>query len=283
MSHFLSFDITRDRAKKTFTMNQASYVHDLVEQHGLENARTVYTPCDDEFKNLSKNTDPLLTTHHPYCSLVGALLWLSNGTRPDITFAVNRLSSFMSNPTDIHWQAAQRVLIYVRDTADFSITLGGEDLELSGHSDSDWAKQREDRRSTTGFVFSLGAYPVSWKSRRQPTIALSSTEAEYMALTDASREAIWWRSLLKEITAMDASKSTVIHYDNKGAGELALNPCHHSRSKHIDVKHHFIRECITNSLISLKQVPTLSMLADILTKPLKKIKHLANVRKLFTA
>lgn len=105
-------------------MNQAGYVHDVVEQHGQENARTVYTPCDDTFKDLNKNIDPLLTTSHPYCSLIGALLWLSNGTRPDITFAVNRLSSSMSNPTVTHWKAAQRVLVYVRDTADFSITLG---------------------------------------------------------------------------------------------------------------------------------------------------------------
>lgn len=283
VSNFLSFDISRDRKMKTFTLNQAGYVHDLVEQHCLENARPVYTPCDDEFRNLRKNEDLSHTTHHPYCSLVGALLWLSNGTRPDITFAVNRLSSFMSSPTDVHWKGAQRVLIYVRDTADYSITVGGNNLVLSGHSDSDWAEQREDRRSTTGFVFCLGPNPVSWKSRRQPTIALSSTEAKYMALTDASREAIWWRSLLQEIATVDLTSSTIIHYDNKGAGELALNPCHHARSKHIDVKHHFIRECIANSIVRLVQVPTLSMIADILTKPLKKIKHIANVRKLFAA
>lgn len=112
VSHFLSFDISRDRREKTYTMNQASYIHDLVKQHQLEEARSVPTPCDDQFKDLKKNDDPLLTTSHPYGSLIGALLWLSNGTRPDITYAVNRLSSFMSNPTDIHWKAAQRVLIY---------------------------------------------------------------------------------------------------------------------------------------------------------------------------
>lgn len=280
VSHFLSFDISRNRLKRTFTMNQASYIHDVVEQHHLEDARSVPTPCDDQFKDLKKNINPLLTTKHPYCSLIGALLWLSNGTRPDITYAVNRRSSFMSNPTDVHWKAAQRVLIYARDTSSLSITLGGHDLTLSGHSDSDWAEQREDRRSTTGFLFCLGSSPVSWKSRRQPTIALSSTEAEYMALTDASREAIWWQSVLKELISLDSTTPTVIHYDNKGAGELALNPCHHSRSKHIDVKHHYIRGCISMSTISLFQVPTLSMLADILTKPLKRVKHQDNVKKL---
>lgn len=283
MSHFLSFDITRNRKTKTFTMNQASYVHDLVEQHHLEDARRVYTPCDDHFKYLTKNVDPTKTTNHPYCSLIGALLWLSNGTRPDITFAVNRLSSFMTSPTDEHWREAQSVLVYARDTADYLITLGGSDLKLTGHSDSDWAEQREDRRSTTGFVFCLGPSPVSWRSKRQPTIALSSTEAEYMALTDASREAIWWRSILNELTTVDLSIPTVLHYGNKGAGELALNPCHHSRSKHIDVKHHFIRECISSSIIKLQQVPTLSMIADMLTKPLKKPRHIANVKMMFKA
>lgn len=165
VSQFLSFDITRNRETKSFSMNQASYVNDLVETHHLENARHVSTPCDSQFKDLQKNDDPSLQTDHPYFPLIGALLWLSNGTRPDITFAVNRLSSFMSSPTDVHWRAAQRVLVYARDTAKYSITLGGNDLTLSGHSDSDWAEQREDRQSTTGFIFCLGNSPVSWKSR----------------------------------------------------------------------------------------------------------------------
>lgn len=281
VSHFLSFDINRDRSTKTFTMNQSSYIHDLVETYHLEEARQVFTPCDGLFKDLCKNSDSTLTTSKPYCSLVGALLWISNGTRPDITFAVNRLSSFMSNPTDTHWKAAIRVLVYLRDTSHYSITVGGDDLTLSGHSDSDWAECREDRRSTTGFIFSLGKSPVSWKSRRQPTIALSSTEAEYMALTDTSREAIWWRSIMQELYPSSSSSPTIISYDNKGAGDLAKNPCHHSRSKHIDVKHHFIRECISNCVIKLNQVPTSSMLADILTKPLHRLKHAANVKMLF--
>lgn len=144
VSHFLSFDITRNRVDKTFTMNQAGYVHKLVKQYHLEDARPVHTPCDDHFKFLQKNVDQSKNTNHPYCSLIGALLWLSNGTRPDITFAVNCLSALMTNPTDEHWRAAQRVLIYARDTSDYSITLGGKDLTLSGHSDSDWAEQRED-------------------------------------------------------------------------------------------------------------------------------------------
>lgn len=215
--------------------------------------------------------------------MIGALLWLSNATRPDITFAVNCLSSSMTNPTDEHWKAAQRVLIYARDTSDYSITLGGADLTVTGHLDSDWAEQREDRRSTTGFMFCLRSSPVSWKSKQQPTIALWSTKAEYMALTDTSCEAIWWRTILNKLSSIDLLLSPAVHYNNKGAGELAMNPCHHSWSKHIDVKHHFIRECISSLIVSLKQVPTLAMITGILTKPLKKIKHIANVKMIFQA
>lgn len=283
VSHFLSFDITQNCDRKTFTMNQSSYVRDLVEIHNSGNTRPVSTPCDNHFQDLKKNNDPLLNTSHPYCSSVGALLWLSNGTRPDITFTLNCLSSFMNNPTDIHWKAAIRVLTYVRDTPEYSITLGGNDLTLTGHSDSDWAEQREDRRSTTGFVFCLRESPVSWKSRRQPTIALSSVEDERMALTDSAREAIWWRNIMHELCSIDLHSLTIIDYDNKGAGELALDPCHQSRSTHIDVKHHFICECISNALVKLNRVPTLSTIADILTKPLKVVKHMSNVKLLFQA
>lgn len=128
VSSFLSFDINRDRKNRKFSMNQASYVFNLVENYHLENSQSVRTPCDEHFKDLKKNDNAKLVTHHPYCSLIGALLWFSNSTRPDITFAVNQLSAFMSSPTDNHWKAAIRVLIYARDTADYSIILGGTDL-----------------------------------------------------------------------------------------------------------------------------------------------------------
>lgn len=281
--HFLSFNINRNRKSKTFTINQASYIHDQVELYHLEDVRSVSTPCEDHFKDLCRNKDQNQITSHPYCLLIGALLWISNGTRPDITYAVNWLSAFMTSPTDVHWKAAQRVLVYLRDTSHYSINLGGLDLTLSGHSDSNWAEQREDRRSTTGFIFCLGKSPVSLKSRFQPTIALSSTGAEYMSLTVSASEAIWWRSILTELDSIDLSLSTVIHYDNKGARELAMNPCHHSQSKHIDMKHNFIRECVSNSTIFLFQVLTLSMLADVLTKPLERIKHQENIKTLFQA
>lgn len=185
VSQCLSFDITRDHESRTLTMKQSSYINDLIKQYKLENACSVSTPCDDSSKELCKNDHPKQTTSHSYCSLIGVLLWLYNGTRPDITFAVNRLSSFI-NPTETHWKSARCVLIYERDTTHHLITLGGNYLTLSGHSDSDWAEQQEDHLSTTGIIFRVGCSLVSWKSLRQPTIALSSTEAKYMATTDTS-------------------------------------------------------------------------------------------------
>lgn len=133
VSHLTSFDITRNREGKSYAMNQATYVHNLVEIHNLEGALRVSTPCDNHFKDLSKNDDPLLTTDYPYCSIIGASLWVPNGIAIDITFAVNLLTLFMNNPTDIHWRAAQQILIYPKDTSKYSIILGGDDLTISGH------------------------------------------------------------------------------------------------------------------------------------------------------
>lgn len=189
LSEFLLFNITRDRASRTFTISQASYIAALLNDFGLTEARSRTTPCNNRFKHLVKNDDPLMTTSKPYLRLLGCLQWLSVSTRPDISFAVNRLSQFNQHPTYLHWNAAIDVLLYLKHFPDLRIILGGSDITLSGHSDSDWAESLDDWRSTTGFLFNLGTHLVSWQSIRQPTVALSSTEAEYMALTDASRNA----------------------------------------------------------------------------------------------
>lgn len=278
VNEFLSFDVNRDRSTRTFTLCQKSYVLGLIQDFGLQDSTPRKTPCNDHFQHLVKNTDIALKTRHPYLKLLGCLQWLSVSTRPDVSFAVNRLSQFNQFPTDEHWKAACDVLLYLKHFPDLTITLGGPDLTLTGHSNSDWAENLDDRRSTTGILFQLGPHIVSWQSRRQPTIALSSTEAEYMALTDASRDAIWWRALLKEFGYHE--DITLLSYDNKGSGDLARNPCHHKRSKHIDVKHQFVQECVQDGVIHLHQVPTSEMLADLLTKPLKHVKHVQNLEKL---
>lgn len=158
---------------------------------------------------------------------------------------------------------------YLKGTADLALLYRkGEDDDLFGFTDADWAADTYDRKSTTGFVFFLGSTPITWNSRKQPTVALSSTESEYMAVTEGAKEAIWLRRLLGEIQIQDMQQPTTIHGDNQGSLNLAHNPVYHGRTKHIEVRHHFIREKILSGEVNLEYVPTTEQLADILTKAL---------------
>jgi hypothetical protein len=143
---------------------------------------------------------------------------------------------------------------------------------LKGYCDADWGGDLDTRRSTTGYMFFIGDGAISWNSKRQPTVALSTTEAEYMATTQAAKEAMWLRQLMSDIGCVQA-KATTIMSDNQGSIALAKNPKHHSRTKHIDVQHHFIREKVETELIELKYCPTQDMVADVLTKALAKDRH----------
>jgi hypothetical protein len=158
------------------------------------------------------------------------------------------------------------------------ITYKATSAELLGFCDSDYANDLDTRRSTTGYIFSLSGGAISWKSRRQPTVALSSTEAEYMAAADACKEALWLRRLLNEVQTgsginSDFNKPQTIHIDNNSALDLAKNPKHHDRTKHIDIRYHFIREVIENGQVALQYIPTRENVADIFTKPLPREPH----------
>jgi hypothetical protein len=149
--------------------------------------------------------------------------------------------------------------------------------EIVGYSDADWGGDHQDRKSTTGYVLLLHGSPVSWSSRKQPTVALSSTEAEYMASTQATKEVIWLRRFLNDL-GYSQEEPTLINEDNKGSIELAKNPVHHKRTKHIDIQHHFIREKVESGEIVLRHIPTGEMIADAMTKPIPKVK-LEQVRR----
>ena len=206
----------------------------------------------------------------PYRQAVGALNYLAVCTRPDIAYAVSSVSRFLNNPGPAHWTAVKHIFRYLKRTQDhglkFSKPTSGDIILGPNYSDSDWAGDLETRRSTTGYIFHLSGAPITWRSRRQPTVVLSSTEAEYMALSEASQEALWLRSLLHDIGF--TQDSTIILGDNKGSLKLATNPVFHKRTKHIDIRHHFIRESVENGTIQIKWVPTEKMVADLLTKPL---------------
>lgn len=173
----------------------------------------------------------------------------------------------------MHWIAAKRVLKYLKTTADYSIRFDGKRKgELIGFADASWASEVDSRLSTTGYVFFLNGSVVSWKSKRQLTVATSSTEAEYMALYSATQMVIWLRQLLGDLGHAPCMETT-IYEDNQGCIALARNPVFHSRTKHIDIKFHFLREKIEKGVMKLKYKPTNEMIADGFTKELGRTKH----------
>jgi hypothetical protein len=210
----------------------------------------------------------------PYLRAIGSIMYAMLGTRPDIAYAVGVLSQYGSNPGPEHWAALKRVIRYLKGTAHFALQYGGAEngLELVGWTDSDWASDLDTRRSIAGFTLDLNGGSISWSSKKQPTVALSTVEAEYMATTQATREAIWLRSLLTDLGSPPTA-ATIVHADNQGSISLARNPVNHARTKHIDIRYHFIRERIESGEIDLRYVSTADQVADILTKALPKDKH----------
>lgn len=205
----------------------------------------------------------------PYRSVVGSLSWVAITCRPDIAYAVTSLAKVQANPAKTHWTAAKGVLRYLAGTKDFGITYRGGGSALLTHADADWAGDRDERRSTTGYCVSVAGGLISWCSKLQPTISLSSTEAEYMAVGEAARESIYLRRLYGEIAQSSQPPLPIqLRNDNKGAIEISKNPTNHNRTKHIDIRHHFIRERIKEKEITITYISTKEMIADLLTKPI---------------
>jgi transposase InsO family protein len=289
--YVLGIQIDRNRAARTLTISQCEYVHNVLERFGMTDCKPVVTPLESSVK-LTKVDCPVpgaptdAAFIRLYQSAVGAIMYVMLGTRPDIAFAVASLSQFSSNPSQTQWTAVKHVLRYLKGTSDYKLTYGeattslkNRTLHFHGFCDSDWGADIDDRRSMTGYVFMLGGGAVSWQSKKQPTVALSSVEAEYMAATQATREAMWWRTLLHEL-GIQSYPTTVIHSDSQGSIALSKNPEHHARSKHIDIRHHFVREQVAAGTVALQYVPTEEMLADVLTKPLSRDKHTKLVRNM---
>jgi len=217
--------------------------------------------------------------------MVGALNYASISTRPDISFAVGVLSRYLQNPGSAHITACKRVFRYLKGTPEMGIILGkaraeslSSGIQLTVFSDSDWAGNHDDRRSITGYITFLNGSIISWSSKRQGTVALSSCEAEYYAISSAITETQWIRQFLRELLSYDRQLSqsnidTLSQVDNQSAIAISINDVHHTRSKHIDIRHHFIRDAIISGKVCMEYVPTEDQLADILTKGLGRIRH----------
>lgn len=264
MKYFLGMQVKQSPGK--IFLSQEKYAEDMLKKFNMSDCKPMATPMATNVK-LSKNDGKEKVDASLYRSLVGSLIYLTN-TRPDIVHSVSIISRFMSDPSKDHLAATKRILRYIKGTKSHGIMYESEnDCRLTGYTDSDWAGSIDDRRSTSGYVFQLGSKSISWSSKKQATVALSSSEAEYIASTSAACEAVWLRRILKDLQ-QDAEDPTTIYCDNMSAIAMTKNPVFHSRTKHIEIRHHFIRELVEKQEIVLQFCKTGEQLADIFTKAL---------------
>jgi hypothetical protein len=269
----LGLEVTRDRQRKSIRIAQSGFMDELLVEYGLTDARPASTPSGSPESLEPVSAKDKLANVERYQRVVGQLLYLMRGSRPDICFTVTRLSRYVAKPAERHWKCAMQVLRYLKGTRNFGTMYSGLDAtqRLEGYVDSDYAGDRTDRKSTYGSVFMLLGGPVAWMSKKQASVSTSTTEAEYVALCQGSKEAMWFRRLLQETGFPQFLGDTLevqMYSDNQSCIALAENPEGHSRSKHIDVQYHYSRQLIEYRKIKLDYCPTEDMLADVLTKPL---------------
>src|SRR5882724_8495631 len=210
---------------------------------------------------------------HQYQSAVGALMYAMLGTHPDLAYTVGILSQHTATPGKAHVHALNHAFRYLQATAHDTLHFDGNELgKLTGHVDADWAANVNDCHSISGYVFTMSGCAISWSSKKQGSVALSSTEAEYIAGTHAAKEAIWLRTLLSEFGELQEAPTTLL-IDNQSAIAIVKNPAYHARTKHIAVRHHFLWEKYASGELSLEYIPTGEQVADVLTKGLAHEKH----------
>ena len=258
----------------TIEVDQSKYLSKILVKFGMEQSKPRSTPCEMKPSAFSDTEpeDPKMK----YREVIGSLIYAMICTRPDLSWVVTKLSQHLEKPTNADWVMVKHVLRYIKGTLNKKLTYrkSSEGLKLMGFSDSDWAGSTTDRRSTTGYYFSLNSNspPVSWKSKKQSTVALSSCEAEYMALSACAQESQFLKMLLSGFIPTDPRKPVVIKGDNQGAIALVKNNIVKARSKHIDIRFHYIRDCYKNGQIDVVYIPTEHNVADVMTKPVAKQK-----------
>ena len=285
---FLGMKIIRQPQHQKIILSQVQYIDTILQRFGFQNAYTVSTPMDSGVQLVNQESErPQVPADEAlYRSILGSIMYLMLCTRPDLAYPVGALSKFSSHPTEMHMNAAKRLLRYISKTKNHGLHFGPFDYNTSPtpfvFSDADWTGDKSTRRSTGAYVCTSstnqanGAHTaISLSSKQQSSVALSSTEAEYMALTQACKEALWVKRFMAEIEDMSGQKKekpVTIFADNQGSMALAKNPEFHSRTKHISIQKHFIREKVEQEAVRLEYLPTGDMMADLLTKALPREK-----------
>jgi histone deacetylase 1/2 len=268
LHYFLGVEVVRDSGG--MSLSQGRYAMDLLHRANMDKSKAVSTPMSVQDK-LAADQGTLLTDDaaFQYRSVVGGLQYLTL-TRPDISFAVNKVCQYLAKPTTVHWEAVKRILRYVKGTIHTGLQIRRSSSSLlSVFTDADWAGSTDDRRSTGGFALFFGPTLISWSARKQPTVSRSSTEAEYKALANGTAEAMWIQSLLRELH-VPQPRPPVLWCDNLGATYLTANPVFHARTKHIEVDFHFVREKVAQGALDVRFVSSADQVADAFTKPSTK-------------
>ncbi|XP_074574593.1 secreted RxLR effector protein 161-like [Curcuma longa] len=241
----------------------------------MENAKNISTPIGTNAK-LDKDEEGKNVDSKTYRSMIGSLLYLT-ASRPDILFAVGMCARYQSCAKESHLAIVKRILRYIKGTLNVGLWYPrNQNFDLIGYTDSDYAGCKLDRKSTSGGCQFLGSSLVSWSSRKQPCVALSTTEAEYVALGGCVAQLLWMMHTLKDYELNYTNVKVLC--DNMSTINLTKNPVHHSRTKHIEIKHHFIRDHVARGDIELNYIESKSNLADIFTKPLPE-NEFTNIRR----
>lgn len=276
----LGVKITRDLEARTLSLSQSSYINSILTRFNFTDLKPFATPMDPSI-HFSKDQCPKTPeeiadmARIPYREAIGSLIYCAVATRPDIAFPTSLLAQYMENPGRVHWEAVKRIFRYLSGTKDWRLTYGTTDKFLEGYTDADGSSQ-EHRHAISGYVFLINGGAVSWSSKKQELVTLSTAESEYVAATYAAKEALWLRRIIGEVY-QPLNDPIILYSDSQSAIALTKDGSYHARTKHIDIWYHFIRFVVQNSSIRLIYCPTENMTADILTKalPNMKAKHFA--------
>ena len=289
ITYYLGMKIDRDVEHHKISLSQKAYLQRMLDTYDGDSTKISKTPMEEGAKftkaPVDYNADP--HARKRYQAQIGSLLYPMLITRPDLAFALTKLSRYSSNPLPEHERGVTRIMRYVRKTLDYAITIQGDDSnnplerlgKVLGYVDADYARDLDTRRSTTGSVYMFANAPITWASKLQATVSLSTCEAEYNAIVTTAKEAIWLSYLLTDLRFANV-KPMRICTDSQSAMKLAYNPQFHARTKHIDVKHHWIREAISDRRFELTYINTKDQIADGFTKALGWIKFEAFVKAL---
>lgn len=267
--------VTRDYELKTITLCQDKYISNMLQEYEMEDCHPVTTPMipgTHLIAATNEEHDAFEKSGENYDRAVGLVNWLVQCTRPDLAFTASQLSQHLKKPGPQHWIAFKRVLRYLKGTSHLGLSLGGSSVDLQIYADSDYAACPDTRRSSSGYTAFVAGGCVSWRSHKQNNVSTSSTEAEYRAAYEGAQEAVWIRRLLQNL-GYSQTTSTKLLCDNQSSMALQRNPLYKSRSKHFEVKYHWIREKVEDGTISPVYVPTAEMIADICTKALHRPQH----------